>query len=131
MAAELADRFPQLAEVPQSVLRDYLLVRKSKNASPVSETIVDSWTREALESGISLTRMLEACCNYNWVGFNAGWYASRTGKTANGHSNGHPEPAWRAEQRQRTRTAAPGVATGQKPAEDFFIEAEVKRVTPH
>jgi len=39
------------------------------------------------------------------------------------------EPAWRAEQRERTQIAAPGVAIGAKPADEFFIEAEVKRVT--
>lgn len=39
------------------------------------------------------------------------------------------EPVWRAEQRERTQIAAPGVAVGAKPADEFFIEAEVKRVT--
>lgn len=41
------------------------------------------------------------------------------------------EPAWRTEQRQRTQIAAPGVAAAgpaQNPNE-FFIDAEVKRVT--
>lgn len=41
------------------------------------------------------------------------------------------EPAWRAEQRERTQIAAPGVAIGAKQADEFFIEAEVKRVTTH
>lgn len=39
------------------------------------------------------------------------------------------EPAWRAEQRERTQIAAPGVAIGAKPADEFFIESKVKRVT--
>jgi hypothetical protein len=40
------------------------------------------------------------------------------------------EPAWRAEQRQRTQIAAPGVsAERHQDAAEFFIDAEVKRVT--
>lgn len=40
------------------------------------------------------------------------------------------EPEWRAEQRERTQLAAPGVAAGQSAAE-FFIDVEAKNVTPH
>lgn len=39
------------------------------------------------------------------------------------------EPGWRTEQRERTQIAAPGVAIGGKPADQFFIDAEVKHVT--
>ncbi len=39
------------------------------------------------------------------------------------------EPEWRTEQRERTQIAAPGVAVGGKPADQFFIDAEVKHVT--
>jgi hypothetical protein len=39
------------------------------------------------------------------------------------------EPAWRIEQRERTQQAAPGVAARHQDAADFFIDAEVKRVT--
>lgn len=41
-----------------------------------------------------------------------------------------PEPAWRAEQRVRTHQAAPGVAVGAIPADQFFIETEALHVTP-
>lgn len=37
------------------------------------------------------------------------------------------EPGWRAEQRQRTQQAAPGVAA-QKPADQYFIEVEARSV---
>jgi hypothetical protein len=40
------------------------------------------------------------------------------------------EPGWRAEQRERTQLAAPGVAATQSAAE-FFIDVEAKNVTPH
>lgn len=39
------------------------------------------------------------------------------------------EPEWRAEQRQRTQQAAPGVAVGNQPAAEFFIDVEAKNVT--
>jgi len=39
------------------------------------------------------------------------------------------EPEWRTEQRERTQIAAPGVAVGGQQADEFFYEAEVKRVT--
>lgn len=41
-----------------------------------------------------------------------------------------PEPAWRAEQRARTHQAAPGVAVGAIPADQFFVETEAIHVTP-
>jgi hypothetical protein len=41
------------------------------------------------------------------------------------------EPGWRTEQRERTQIAAPGVAVGGKQADQFFIDAEVKRVATH
>ena len=40
-----------------------------------------------------------------------------------------PEPAWRAEQRARTHQAAPGVAAGVIPADQFFVETEAIHVT--
>lgn len=39
------------------------------------------------------------------------------------------EPEWRAEQRERTRQAAPGVAVfASQPADQFFIEVETRHV---
>ncbi|MFM9928189.1 hypothetical protein VLK31_34825 [Variovorax sp. H27-G14] len=43
---------------------------------------------------------------------------------------GAAEPAWRAEQRVRTHQAAPGVAAGAAPADQFFIDMEVRNVAP-
>jgi len=40
------------------------------------------------------------------------------------------EPAWRAEQRERTAQAAPGVATHQISADKFFIDVEARNVAP-
>jgi hypothetical protein len=39
-----------------------------------------------------------------------------------------PEPAWRAEQRERTQLAAPGVAVGSAPASKFFIDVDARPV---
>lgn len=43
---------------------------------------------------------------------------------------GASEPAWRAEQRARTQQAAPGVAAGAIPANQFFAEMEASHVAP-
>lgn len=39
------------------------------------------------------------------------------------------EPAWRTEQRERTQIAAPGVAVGDRPAAEFFIDVAARDVT--
>lgn len=44
--------------------------------------------------------------------------------------NPKAEPAWRDEQRKRTQIAAPGVAVGAKPADEYFIDVEAKNVAP-
>lgn len=44
-------------------------------------------------------------------------------------ARGAAEPSWRAEQRQRTQQAAPGVAA-YKPADQFFLDVKATDVTP-
>lgn len=107
--------------VPTDLLTDYLAVRKAKHAGPLTETALRGLQREAEKAGISLAEAITACCEFGWQGFNAGWYAERAAKA--GRRPALNEPAWRAEQRQRTQTAAPGVAIRHEPAADFF-EAE-------
>lgn len=64
--------------IPSGLLGDYIAVRKVKKVGPLTETAADMLRREALKAGITLQQAIEACCQYGWGGFNAGWYAERT-----------------------------------------------------
>ena len=68
---------PHLA--PQLVA-DFLEIRKAKKL-PLTQTAVDGLQREADKAGISLDAAVQACCEFGWAGFNAGWYSDRQGKT--------------------------------------------------
>lgn len=110
--------------VPDDLLRDYLALRKTKKAGPLTGTALSGLRREADKAGLTLAQAITACCEFDWRGFNAKWYAERIGKSDKS------EPAWRTEQRIRTQIAAPGVATTYKPADQFFLEVEATDVTP-
>lgn len=56
---------------------DWMQVRKAKRA-PMTETAWDRHLREAEKAGISPNAAVVACCEYNWQGFDAQWYAERT-----------------------------------------------------
>lgn len=116
--------------VPDKLLTDYLAVRKAKRAGPLTDTAIAGLQREAGKAQITLAEAVTACCEFGWQGFNAGWYAERMAR-ASGRSTAN-EPAWRAEQRERTQIAAPGVASHREPAADFFdgqtVDAPVRRL---
>jgi len=65
--------------IPESLLVDYLAVRKAKKAGPLTQTAIDGLKREAAKAGLSLSEAVTVCCEAGWQGFNAGWYANRTG----------------------------------------------------
>jgi hypothetical protein len=112
--------------VPDDLLTDYLALRKTKKAGPLSATALAGLQREADKAGLTLAQAMTACCEFDWRGFNARWYADRIGKGGK-----TAEPAWRTEQRQRTQQAAPGVAVkDHQDASDFFIDVETRNVTP-
>lgn len=113
----------RLDGVPDDLLRDYLALRKTKKAGPLTGTALAGLQREAGKAGLTLAQAITACCEFDWRGFNAKWYAERIGKSDKS------EPAWRTEQRQRTQLAAPGVAVkGHQDAADFF-DVEARDVT--
>lgn len=121
---------PKPEDVTDRTWLDWQKLRKAKRA-PVTATVVDGARSEAAKADMSLEDFLQVWCRRGSQGLEAAWLRpSGHGPPVNGHKNGNHEPAWRAEQRERTRTAAPGVAAA-KPAEDFFIDAEVKRVSSH
>ena len=69
---------PTLAGVSDSLLKDYMAVRKAKHAGPLTPTAVKALAREAHAAGLTLEQAVTACCEFGWQGFNAGWYANRT-----------------------------------------------------
>lgn len=71
-----------LVEVPgvqPQVLADYLQVRKDKRAGALTATALAGIAREAVKAGISVAQAIQCCAEWSWVGFNAAWYAQRTG----------------------------------------------------
>jgi uncharacterized protein YdaU (DUF1376 family) len=68
-----------LPGVPPALLSDYLEVRRAKKAGKFTATAAAGLTREAEKAGITVERAVQACCEYGWIGFNAGWYADRVG----------------------------------------------------
>ena len=86
-------------DVPDSLLADYMTVRKAKHAGPITETVVKGLQREADKAGISLTDAVTACCEFGWQGFNASWYADRKG--VKGQANAPNETPYQRSQRLR------------------------------
>ena len=82
-AAPTAPSRPAKAEfpIPEGVeaqaWSDYMEARKAKRA-PMTATAMKALMREAAKAGVDLNTAVEACGEYNWQGFNAGWYADRT-----------------------------------------------------
>jgi hypothetical protein len=73
---------PSLEGVPESLMDDYMKIRKAKKAGPLTATAIAGLQREASKAGLSLEQAVTACVEFSWQGFNAGWYAERTqGKT--------------------------------------------------
>lgn len=68
-------------EVAEPVWQDFQRLRAQKRA-PLTDTALAGLRREAAKAGIGLGEALAYCCEQGWQGFNAGWYAERTGKQA-------------------------------------------------
>ncbi len=66
-------------EVAEPVWQDFQRLRAQKRA-PLTDTALAGLRREAAKAGIGLGEALAYCCEQGWQGFNAGWYAERTGK---------------------------------------------------
>jgi hypothetical protein len=110
--------------VSERTWMDWQQLRRAKRA-PVTETVLDGARAEAAKAGIELEGFLQAWCRRGSQGLEAAWLRPEE----RGSVRGPPaEPAWRAEQRQRTQQAAPGVAVQNAP--DFF-DVEAKNVTAH
>ena len=68
---------PHLADLPEKLLQDFLVLRKAKKAGALTETAMKGIAREGEKAGLSFIETVTACCEYGWQGFNAQWYADR------------------------------------------------------
>ena len=66
-------------DVAEPVWQDFQRLRTQKRA-PLTDTALAGLRREAVKAGVGLEAALAYCCEQGWQGFNAGWYADRTGK---------------------------------------------------
>ena len=55
-----------------SLWEDYLKVRKAAK-KPITETALKGLVREAEKARMSLSDVLQTCCENSWVGFKAEW----------------------------------------------------------
>ena len=98
-------------DVAEPVWQDFQRLRAQKRA-PLTDTALAGLRREAAKAGIGLGDALAFCCEQGWQGFNAGWYAERTGK----------QP--RAQSPPASKHAAAARAIYGAPSNPEFIDVE-------
>jgi hypothetical protein len=90
------------AGVEKGVWSDFQQLRKQKR-SPITQTALEGFQREAGKAGIGLNDALKECCARGWQGFNAEWF----NKNAKGNSYGNATgQAGRPSKSERARAAA-------------------------
>lgn len=117
---------PVLDGVPAELLSEWLVVRKAKRAGELTKTAIKGLDREAEKAGLTREQAVTACVEYSWQGFNASWYAERTGGKG-GHAAAS-ETAYQRSMRERMQQFAPGVAA-KAPGFNNVIELEAHDVT--
>jgi hypothetical protein len=85
--------------VSAQVWQDWLALRKAKKA-PVSATVLAGAEVEAGKAGMSLDAFLSVWCSRGSQGLQAEWLKPHE-LPARPAANGHAEPEWRREQRER------------------------------
>jgi len=113
--------------VPDAVWQDFKKLRAAKKA-PITETAMAGIAREADKAGLSLADALAMCCKRGWTGFDAAWVADKPSPSGGRNA----EPAWRTEQRNRTRQVVPSIAEKPLPSQqnpNEFFDVEAKNVT--
>lgn len=87
VSLETTESIPRISEVKEekriedkyippigdSLLKDFLKLRKAKRAGELTETAFKAIEREAVKANISAEQAIEICCLRGWVGFNADW----------------------------------------------------------
>jgi uncharacterized protein YdaU (DUF1376 family) len=115
-----------LPGVPESLVADYLEVRRAKKAGAFTKTAVAGLHREAERAGVSIERALQACCEFSWIGFNAKWFAERQQQA---QAQGRGETVYQQSQRERVAEFAPGVA--KRPGAIDVESTNVAAITSH
>ena len=104
--------------ITQSLLDDYIVVRKAKKAGDLTPTAVQGLQREAAKAGISLADAITCCCEAGWQGFRADWYAKRVQPAAMTASNRQTE-SFAERDARNTREAWERMTGRQWPAEEL------------
>lgn len=94
------------AEVAQQTWDDWLTLRKAKKA-PVTQTVVDSATREAGKAGMALDAFLQVWCMRGSQGLQADWLQPHERQVP---SRVPPESAYARKMRETAEGLAPGIA---------------------
>lgn len=114
-------------DVSEQTWADWTALRAKKRTT-ASATAIGEARKEAAIAGLTLERFLVIWCLRGSQGLEASWLKPEEKRMPSNQS----EPAWRREQRERTQTAAPGVAVRDQPADEFFdsqtIDAPVRRL---
>ena len=100
--------------ISETLLQDFLEVRKAKRAGKLTPTAIAGIKREAEKAGLTLEQAITACCEYGWQGFNAGWYAER--------ARNSEKPNARASPGQKAKYAAAAVSIFGSPSRSEVID---------
>lgn len=73
VAASALDVAALLPEVEAQTLKDWMEVRKSKRAGPITATVAKGIRAEASKAGVSLQSAIETCCVRGWQSLKAEW----------------------------------------------------------
>ena len=68
--------------VSESVWSDFMVLRLAKRA-PITQTVIDGISREAVKASITLETALATCCERGWQSFKAEWYLRENIKAQN------------------------------------------------
>ena len=60
-------------EIPENLLADWMLVRKSKGRKVLTASELDDIRAEAAKAGMSLMEAIKECVNSGWARFQAAW----------------------------------------------------------
>ena len=92
----------------------------------MTDTALAGVRREAEKAGVPLEAAIAYWCEAGWQGFNAGWYAERTGGGGHGAATAkRAEPEWRAEQKDFIAEHFPNIAArSARPSQIIDMETQ-------
>lgn len=93
IAAPAAQPVVVANEIPENLLADWMLVRKSKGRKVLTDSELDNMRAEAAQAGISLADAVRECINSGWARFKAAWLTTKTPSTTTVPSDTPVAPA--------------------------------------